>query len=92
MLVIRGVNVFPAAVEAILRSFPEVVEYRLTARKRGAMDELAVEVEDRLADPRRIAEELTLRLGLQIDVAIAEPLSLPRFEGKGRRFVDERRQ
>jgi phenylacetate-CoA ligase len=90
MMIIRGVNVFPTAVEQILRSFPEVVEYRMTARKNGAMDELVVEVEDHLKQPARIAEELYLRLGLRIEVALAPPLSLPRFEGKGRRFVDER--
>ncbi len=92
MLIIRGVNVFPTAVENILRSFPEVVEYRMIARKRGVMDELTVEVEDRLESPERIAEELSLRLGLRIDVRLAPPDSLPRFEGKGRRFVDERRR
>jgi phenylacetate-CoA ligase len=90
MMIIRGVNVFPTAVEQILRSFPEVVEYRMTARKNGAMDELVVEVEDHLEQPARIAEELYLRLGLRIEVRLAPPLSLPRFEGKGRRFVDER--
>jgi phenylacetate-CoA ligase len=54
------------------------------------MDELIIEVEDHLRDPNRIAEELYLRLGLRIDVQLAPPVSLPRFEGKGRRFVDER--
>jgi phenylacetate-CoA ligase len=91
MMIIRGVNIFPSSVEQILRSFPEVVEYRISARKRGAMDDLIVEVEDHLGDPHRIAEELYLRLGLRIDVQLAPPLSLPRFEGKGRRFVDCRR-
>jgi phenylacetate-CoA ligase len=90
MLIIRGVNVFPSAVDQILRSFPEVVEYRATACKRGTMDELVVEVEDHLAAPRRIAEEFVLRLGLQVEVRLAEPKSLPRFEGKGRRFIDAR--
>jgi phenylacetate-CoA ligase len=90
MMIIRGVNVFPTAVEQILRSFPEVVEYRMTARKNGMMDELVVDVEDRLEQPERIAEELYLRLGLRIEVRLAAPVSLPRFEGKGRRFVDER--
>jgi phenylacetate-CoA ligase len=90
MLVVRGVNVFPSSVEAILRSFPEVVEYRMTACRRGEMDDLVVEVEDHLGDPQRIAEELNLRLGLKVDVTLAKPLSLPRFEGKGRRFVDLR--
>ncbi len=91
MMIIRGVNIFPSAVEEIVRSFPEVVEYRMTARKRGAMDELLVEVEDRLSAPERIAEEMYLRLGLKIEVELAPPASLPRFEGKGRRFIDERR-
>jgi phenylacetate-CoA ligase len=90
MMIIRGMNVYPSAIEQILRSFPEVVEFRMTARKRGAMDELVVEVEDHLQQPDRIAEELRLRLGLKIDVRCAAAMSLPRFEGKGRRFVDLR--
>lgn len=90
MLIIRGVNVFPSAVEQILHGFPEVTEYRLTARKRGELDELAIEVEDHLNDPQRISRELQLRLGLAVEVCVAPPLSLPRFEGKGRRFLDER--
>ena len=55
-----------------------------------SFDELLVEVEDRLSAPERIAEEMYLRLGLKIEVALASPASLPRFEGKGRRFIDER--
>ena len=90
MMVIRGVNIFPSSIEQILRSFPEVVEFRLTARKRGEMDELVVEVEDRLQDPGRIAEELQLRLGLKVEVRLAPAMSLPRFEGKAKRFVDQR--
>ena len=90
MLIVRGMNVYPTAVEQILHGFPEVVEYRLTARKHGAMDELIVEVEDHLQQPARIAEELQLRLGLKIEVRSVSAMSLPRFEGKGRRFVDER--
>jgi phenylacetate-CoA ligase len=90
MMIIRGVNIFPTAIEEILHGFPEVVEHRLTARKHGAMDDLLVEVEDHLHEPKRIARELQLRLGLKIEVRCVEPLSLPRFDGKGRRFVDER--
>jgi phenylacetate-CoA ligase len=90
MMIIRGMNIFPSSIEQILHSFPEVVEYRLTARKRGALDELVIDVEDHLNRPERIAEELRLQLGLNVEVRCVEPMSLPRFEGKGRRFVDER--
>jgi phenylacetate-CoA ligase len=90
MLVIRGINVFPGAVDDILRSFPEVVEYRVTVATRESLDTMSVEIEDRLAAPERVAVELRLRLGLRVDVVTVPLGSLPRFEGKGRRFVDRR--
>lgn len=90
MMIIRGVNVFPTSIEQILRSFPEVVEYRMVAFKNGEMDAIRVEVEDRLNDPERIAKELYLRLGLKVQVADVPMGTLPRFEAKGKRFIDER--
>jgi phenylacetate-CoA ligase len=90
MMIIRGMNVFPSSVEQILRGFPEIVEYRLIAHKKGEMDALTIEIEDRLADPRRVAEELHLRLGLRVAVNLAASGTLPRCEGKGQRFVDQR--
>lgn len=91
MLVIRGVNVFPSAIEQIVCDFAEVAEYRITASKNGEMDALSVEVEDQLEDPHRVAKELNVRLGLNVDVVCVPMGSLPRFEGKGKRFVDTRR-
>lgn len=90
MMIIRGMNVFPTSIEQILRSFPEVVEFRMTAYKTSAMDQLLIEVEDRLNQPERVANELRLRLGLKIEVQSVPLGSLPRFEGKGKRFVDKR--
>jgi len=90
MLVIRGVNVFPGAIDDIVRSFPEVVEYRLTASTRESLDALTLEIEDRLGDPGRVARELQVRLGLRVEVVSVPSGSLPRFEGKGRRIVDRR--
>ena len=90
MMVIRGVNVFPSSIEQILRGFPEIIEYRMRATKQGSMDRLAVEIEDRLQDPERVTQELRLRLGLKVEVNCVPLGTLPRFEGKGKRFVDER--
>jgi phenylacetate-CoA ligase len=90
MMIIRGVNVFPSSVEAILRGFPEVDEYRMTARRQGATDVLEIDVEDRAGDSMRISRALQLRLGLKVVVRSVPPESLPRFEAKARRFVDER--
>lgn len=90
MMVIRGVNVFPSSVEQILRSFPEVVEFRMTARTVGEMDQLLIEIEDHLNDPVRVAREVELRLGLKVEVRCVTRGGLPRVEGKGKRFVDDR--
>lgn len=90
MMIIRGVNVFPTSIEQILRDFPEVDEYRMTAYRELAMDQLRIEVEDRLHQPGRIAAELHSRLGLRVEVTEVESGCLPRFEAKGKRFIDRR--
>ncbi len=90
MLIVRGINIFPSSVEQIIHGFPEIVEYRMTAHKQGAMDALTIEIEDRLDAPERVAEELHLRLGLRVAVKAVPLGSLPRFEGKGKRFMDQR--
>jgi phenylacetate-CoA ligase len=90
MLIVRGVNIFPSSLEQIVRAFPEVVEFRVTAVRQGSLDALVVEIEDRLNHPERIAREMQLRLGLKVDVRAVALGSLPRFEGKGKRFHDQR--
>ncbi len=90
MMIVRGVNVFPSSVEQIIYGFPEIAEYRLTAQRQGEMDSLTVEIEDRLESPQRVANELQLQLGLRVAVELVPLGTLPRFEGKGKRFVDRR--
>ncbi len=90
MMIVRGVNIFPTSIEQILRSFPEIIEYRLTAFKKGSMDQLLIEIEDRLQQPQRVVEEMLLRLGMRVDVQCVPIGSLPRFELKSKRFVDNR--
>lgn len=107
MMIVRGVNVYPSAIEQILREQSEIVEYRLTVFKQGEMDALRIEMEvapiggsrstedDTGPAPTRsieaiVKESLRVRLGLHVDVQCVATGSLPRFELKGRRFVDER--
>jgi phenylacetate-CoA ligase len=90
MLIVRGVNVFPQAIDEIVRGFPEVVEHQLTVSTRESLDVLTLAIEDRLGDPSRVAGELQVRLGLKVEVEAVPIGSLPRFEGKGRRIVDVR--
>jgi phenylacetate-CoA ligase len=90
MVIIRGVNIFPSSIESIIREFPEVREFRVTAVKVGIMDDLLVEVEDPDDNPSRISDLLQHRLGLRINVQAVPLESLPRFEAKSKRFVDKR--
>jgi phenylacetate-CoA ligase len=94
MINIRGVNVYPAAVEAVVHRFPEVVAFRSIVSTSGAMPTFRVEVEvaptgDTAVAAARIAHQLREALGLTVPVQVVEPGTLPRFEMKSLRFVVE---
>jgi phenylacetate-CoA ligase len=91
MLHLRGNNIYPAALEAIIRRFADVQEYRLTVDHRGALNDLAIEVETAVpsvaeAVARAIRDELLFRVEVQ---AVPEG-TLPRFEMKAKRIVHNR--
>lgn len=90
MVIVRGVNVFPSAIESVLREFPEVTEFRVTVYRAGELDAMRIEVEDQAHEPKRIAELVQRRIGLRAEVVEVPHGSLPRFEAKGKRFFDER--
>ena len=92
MMIVRGVNIFPSSIESILREFAEVAEYQMNAFKNGALDELNILVECPAKSIETISQELYKRLGLRVEVQSAEPNSLPRFDAKGKRFIDHRVQ
>jgi len=89
MIHIRGNNLYPATLEAILRRFPEVAEYRIVVDQRGPLTDLRIEVEPRetattdlaATVARAIRDELLFR----VEVVVVPPQSLPRFEMKARR-------
>jgi phenylacetate-CoA ligase len=91
MIVLRGNNVFPSALEAILRRFPDVAEYRIEVDASSTLPALCVEVEPTVAElattlvehvDRAIRDELLFRA----EVTAVLPGSLPRYEFKARRI------
>jgi len=90
MWVIRGVNIYPGSVETILRSECGVREFQVRAVRRGALDQLEVDVEPGSIAPQQIAQILHARLALRVDVREVAEGSLPRSEGKAKRFHDQR--
>ena len=88
MLIVRGINVFPAVIEGVVRRFPEIDEFQIEVFRDGELDEVRVLVE--LADPsgvRPLAEAFRAAIGIRLQVAAVPPRSLPRFELKARRVV-----
>jgi phenylacetate-CoA ligase len=95
MVNVRGVNVYPTAIEAVLRDFREIVEFRSTVSRSHEMRTLSLEIEpaaglgDGAALALAVGKRLREALGLTVPVRTVEPMSLPRFEMKARRFVVE---
>jgi phenylacetate-CoA ligase len=93
MVVVRGVNVYPALIEEVVRCFPDVTEYRVQLDCRGAMTELLLQIETapECTNPERIADNLNqsfyATLNLRVPVKVLPQGSLPRFEMKANRWV-----
>jgi phenylacetate-CoA ligase len=90
MLVVRGVNVFPSAIEGIVRRFPAVDEFLIEVHRPAEMDEvrLLLEVHDgAVAVEASVREAVRVALGIRVDVATVPARSLPRYELKARRLV-----
>jgi phenylacetate-CoA ligase len=92
MAIVRGVNVFPGAVENVLREFSEIEEFRVEIGARGAMQEIRLILEP-AADQGaiqdlagRVGQRVRERIGLRPEVQVVAPGALPRFELKAKRF------
>jgi phenylacetate-CoA ligase len=92
MVIIRGMNVYPTAIEEAVRRVTASGEFRITLySESGAMDEIKLEVElDDGTDVRRLQDLIRQQLGLRVRLVPLAPGLLPRAEGKSRRVVDER--
>ena len=88
MLIVRGVDVFPSSIEAVVRRFP-VEEFQIEVFRDGELDEVRVlvEVDGGVDGARRVQEALRASIGIRLEVAPVAPGSLPRFELKARRVV-----
>ena len=93
MVYVNGVNIYPTAVEAVLRAIDEIVEYRATVETRGTLRVLSIEIELNKSNEnvgnvaQRTKVDFQNSLGLTVPVTIVPAGTLPRYEMKARRFV-----
>ncbi len=103
MLIIRGVNVFPSQIEAVLFDIEGTEpHYQIVIDRKGALDDATVLVEasekiffDEMKKQKELIDAIKKRmaseLGIAVEVKLVEKKTLERFEGKARRVIDNRK-
>lgn len=103
MLIIRGVNVFPTQIEEVLLNIEGIApHYMIEVSREGHLDSMEIRVElanNDLLDSygalesleRKIHNGLRTVLGLDAAIKLVAPGTLPRFEGKAKRVIDNRK-
>jgi phenylacetate-CoA ligase len=103
MLIIKGVNVFPTQIEAVLFDIEGTEpHYRLVVERERNEDKVTVMVEavesiffDEMKKQRALVETIRRRLaselGIGVEVKLVEERTLERFDGKGNRVIDRRK-
>jgi len=91
MVVVRGINVFPSAVENLVRQCESVEEFRITVTTEREMGNLAIELElNKNANPesarKTVDQAIQNELSLRPEITLVPSGSLPRFEMKAKRF------
>ncbi|HML06915.1 MAG TPA: phenylacetate--CoA ligase [Xanthobacteraceae bacterium] len=102
MLIVRGVNVYPSQVEAVLVGFPGLApHYQIVLAREGALDLMRVEIEaspgaaldeaSRSGKAAEVRHHIKSLIGVTCDVAIKAPGEVPRSQGKAVRVKDLRK-
>ncbi len=103
MLIIRGVNVYPSQLEAVLIGFPGLApHYQIVLTREGALDAITVEVEFDPGAPlgdaecarksKEVTHHIKSLIGVTCKVVVKSPGEVPRSQGKAVRVVDQRKK
>lgn len=99
MVKVRGINIFPSAIEDLIRKIPELSDdFMLLLERDNDADQVTVQVEtvpglpaSRHEDVRgQLEERIRRTLTIRVPVVLAQPGCLPRFELKAKRWIDRR--
>ncbi|MGI9568932.1 MAG: phenylacetate--CoA ligase family protein, partial [Desulfobulbia bacterium] len=91
--------VYPSRIEEIVREFEDVDEFQVVFKREGDLDEILVKIDPvpqldhKVLDgfQEKIAKALQLGLNIRTTVKMLEHGTLPRWDHKAKRFVDERK-
>jgi len=91
MMIVRGVNLYPSAIDNVIRGLPAIVEYEVLVRRVEGMDDLLIRMEtaggvEFAAVSRALLNAFRRQFGIRVSLEHAPAGSLPRYEFKARRF------
>ena len=91
MLIVRGVNLYPSAIDNLLRALPSIIEYEVEIKRIAGMDDLLLKIEINDREPFSEVKQAVLaafrsQLNIRVSVECAARGSLPRYEFKARRY------
>lgn len=91
MIIVRGVNLYPSAIDNLIRGVPGISEYEVEIRRVAGMDELSIRTETASGitfegTAREVKHAFRTQYSMRVGVEEAPTGSLPRYEFKSRRF------
>ena len=89
MIIVRGVNLYPSAIDDLIRSLPNISEYEVNIRRVAGMDDLSIRIETATSfddTARSLTHAFRTQYSIRVSVEQAAKGSLPRYEFKSRRF------
>ena len=104
MIKVKGVSIFPSQVEKALLKVNQVDPHYMiiVTRPDGILDEMEIKVEasneifsdnvkEMINIQKKIGDYVQNEIGIKAKITLVEPNTLPRFEGKAKRVIDERK-
>jgi phenylacetate-CoA ligase len=89
MIIVRGVNLYPSAIDNLIRSLPNISEYQVNIRRIAGMDDLSIKIETATSfddTARLLTHAFRTQYSIRVSVEQVPTGSLPRYEFKSRRF------
>lgn len=91
MMIVRGVNLYPSAIDNLLRALPSIIEYEVEIRRIAGLDDLLLKIEIKEGDSfsqvkQAVVAAFRSQLNIRVSVEQAAHRSLPRYEFKARRY------
>ena len=93
MIIVRGMNIHPSAIDEVLRPNDEIAEYQAVVKTRSSLCELSLRIEPKpgcenaAALALRLETQLQAIFNLRVPVVVVPAGSLPRFEMKAKRWI-----